>query len=73
MNETSYIHGYCIHCHEPIPLNKIRPFCSKCFNVWKSFLEEDKIENFCHCCGNHSKEVSFGFPICSACNDSKKI
>lgn len=61
--------GFCIRCHKQISFNKVRPFCTQCFDVWKAFIDEEKPETFCHKCGELTKDVSFAFPICQNCTN----
>lgn len=46
--------GYCIRTGEEIPFNLKRPYCSKAFNTWSQFGNEDYQEKYCHFSGEES-------------------
>lgn len=56
--------GYCIRTGEEIPFNLKRPYCSKAFNTWSQFGNEDYQEKYCHFTGEESHgATTFSNPI----------
>lgn len=56
--------GYCIRTGEEIPFNLKRPYCSKAFNTWSQFSNENYQEKYCHFSGEVSHgETTFSNPV----------
>ena len=60
--------GYCIRCKANTPLNPDKPYCAKCFNVWRKYEDPDYEEKYCHWCGKTTK-TTIGYPLCRSCYD----
>ncbi len=67
-NEVQKIttNGYCIRCHDSIPLVPDKPLCGKCYRNWARFANDDYPEDFCHRCGKENK-TSVAKPLCLPC------
>lgn len=61
-------HGYCIRCGTDIPIDRNRPYCSKCMKSWNRYKNPDYVEKngVCHVCGKHH-ESSMNDAVCKNC------
>ena len=59
--------GHCIRCPKSIELDIGKPYCKSCYDERKPDQERGRQENFCHSCGEPSKMISLGGPICASC------
>ena len=58
--------GYCIRCHQAIPLDPEKPYCYDCYDSWADWGNPSYTENFCHACGR-SYDSSMLYPLCRSC------
>jgi len=68
---VSSVSGFCIRCGEKMKLNPRAPYCSKCFNSWKKYKNEEYEEKYCHICGKPNKS-SLIKPRCYECYTANK-
>ena len=65
--------GYCMRCGASIALDKTKPYCFDCYNVWKKYKDPQYKEKFCHICGSPTRSVSMDKPMCTTCfRESKR-
>jgi len=58
--------GHCIRCNAPIPPDRDKPYCPKCFSTWIRYANPEHKEKHCHLCGKPSP-VSMTKPLCNSC------
>ena len=58
--------GYCIRCHDSIPLDPDKPLCTKCYRSWARYENKDYPEEYCHRCGKENN-TSMAKPLCLPC------
>jgi len=68
---VSGVSGFCIRCGEKMKLNPMAPYCSKCFNSWKKYKNEEHEEKYCHICRKPNKS-SLLKPSCYKCYTANK-
>ena len=68
---VSGVSGFCIRCGEKLKLNPMAPYCSKCYNSWKKYENEEFEEKYCHICGKPNKS-SLIKPSCYNCYTANK-
>ncbi len=68
---VSSVSGFCIRCGEKMKLNPMAPYCSKCYNSWKKYKNEEHEEKYCHICRKPNKS-SLLKPSCYKCYTANK-
>ncbi len=63
--------GFCIRCKDNIEVKPKSPYCSKCFNSWKKFGNNEYEEKYCHICGEPNKSTIMK-PTCYNCYKNNK-
>ncbi len=59
--------AFCIRCKDELPVDPLRPYCSRCFRSWKRCEDRDYEEKHCHTCGKeHSATIAK--PVCLSCH-----
>jgi len=58
--------GFCIRCHENIPFNPEKPYCSRCFSRWRAHENPFYEEKYCHKCGKKA-DTTIDYPLCYPC------
>lgn len=58
--------GHCVRCRLSISLNRSRPLCLECYDVWVCYGNADFEEHYCHNCGDDAA-TSVRRPLCSNC------
>ena len=59
--------AFCIRCKDELPVDPLRPYCSRCFRSWKRCEDRDYEEMHCHTCGKeHSATIAK--PVCLSCH-----
>lgn len=58
--------GFCIRCKNIIPLEALKPHCSRCLAEWSKYGNTEHGERYCHICGEFHT-VTMRKPLCLSC------
>ncbi len=58
--------GYCIRDKTVIPLEPLKPYCSRCFAEWNKYGNTEYGESYCHICGGFNTST-IRKPLCLGC------
>ena len=61
--------GFCIRCGNPIPMDRDKPLCGRCYREWVKFKNETYPEKYCHACGKQ-RDTTFAKPLCGRCYEA---
>ena len=59
-------HGFCIRCQNIVPLEPLKPYCSRCFAQWSKYGNTEFGDRYCHICGDH-RTTTTRKPLCLRC------
>lgn len=59
-------HGFCIRCKNIVPLETLKPYCSRCFAQWSKYGNIEFEDRYCHVCGDY-RTTTTRKPLCLRC------